>query len=98
MRIGSAIAGLITVLLTVWLAGRLYGRVIGILSGLMLATMYNFLRYSTLAEADIYLAPIVAATLCVFAYMEILKAPDADESSAAFSAKGHGRCSPFSSC
>lgn len=74
VRIGPALAGLTTVLLTTWLAGRLFGRVIGILSGLMLATMYNFLRYSTLAEADIFLAPIVAAALGVFAYIEILRA------------------------
>ena len=73
VRIGPALAGVITVLLTTWLAGRLFGRGIGILSGLMLATMYNFLRYSTLAEADIFLAPIVAGALCVFAYIELIK-------------------------
>ena len=33
------------------------GRAVGILGGLILATMYEFLRYSTLAEADIFLAP-----------------------------------------
>jgi 4-amino-4-deoxy-L-arabinose transferase-like glycosyltransferase len=73
MRIGPALAGLTTVLLTVWLAGRLFGRGVGILSGLSLATMYNFVRYSTLAEADIFLAPIAAAALCAFAYTEILR-------------------------
>lgn len=71
VRIGSALAGLTTVLLTVWLAGRLHGRWIGILSGLALATMYNFVRYSTLAEADIFLAPIVAGALCAFSYTEL---------------------------
>jgi len=80
VRLGSALAGLITVLLTVWLAGRLYGRSVGVVSGLILATMYNFLRYSTLAEADIFLAPIVAGALCVFAYIEILRTPADDES------------------
>src|SRR6266436_2180195 len=65
VRIGPALSGLLTVLITVWLAGRLFGRVIGILSGLMLATMYNFLRYSTLAEADIFLSPIIAGALGV---------------------------------
>src|SRR5204862_35885 len=62
------------------LAGRLCGRVIGILSGLMLATMYNFLRYSTLAEADIFLSPIVAGALAVFASSEILRTDSADKS------------------
>src|SRR5262249_23256714 len=54
-----------------WLAGRLFGRAIGILSGLALATMYEFVRYSTLAEADIFLAPIVAAAMCSFAFTEL---------------------------
>lgn len=75
IRIGPALAGLFTVLITTWLAGRLYGRIVGILSGLMLATMYNFVRYSTLAEADIFLAPIVAGALAIFAYLEILRNP-----------------------
>ncbi|NOS67688.1 MAG: phospholipid carrier-dependent glycosyltransferase, partial [Candidatus Peribacteraceae bacterium] len=79
IRIGPAFAGLLTVLLTVWLAGRLFGRGVGILSGLVLATMYNFVRYSTLAEADIFLTPIIAGVLCVFAYTELLRTPPASE-------------------
>ena len=75
IRIGPALAGLLTSLLTVWLAGRLFGRTVAIVSGLMLATMYNFLRYSTLAEADIFLAPIIAGVLGAFAYTEILRKP-----------------------
>jgi len=84
VRIGPALAGLVTVLLTTWLAGRLFGRGIGVLSGLALATMYNFVRYSTLAEADIFLAPIVAGTLACFALIEVSDSaqtdPDADAS------------------
>ena len=80
IRIGPALAGILTTLLTVWLAGRLFGRAIGIVSGLMLATMYNFLRYSTLAEADIFLAPIVATVLSAFAYIEILRPTRPDQS------------------
>src|SRR5205823_10223624 len=63
-------AATVTVLLTVWLAGRLFGRATGVLAGLILATMYNFTRYATLAEADMFLAPIVAGVLCVFARLE----------------------------
>jgi 4-amino-4-deoxy-L-arabinose transferase-like glycosyltransferase len=70
LRLGPAFSATITVLLTVWLAGGLFGRVHGILSGLILATMYNFTRYATLAEADMFLAPIVAGTLCAFARLE----------------------------
>jgi 4-amino-4-deoxy-L-arabinose transferase-like glycosyltransferase len=80
VRIAPAFAGLVTVLITVWLAGRLFGRGVGILSGLMLATMYNFVRYSTLAEADIFLAPIVAGALALFAYAEMLHTPSASDS------------------
>lgn len=72
-RLGASLAGLLTVLLTVWLSGRLFGRGVAIVSGLILATMYNFARYSTLAEADIFLAPIVAGVISVFAYLEILR-------------------------
>ena len=80
IRIGPALAGLLTVLLTVWLAGRLFGRGVGIVSGLALATMYNFVRYATLAEADIFLAPIVAGALCLFANTEILRPVEENES------------------
>jgi 4-amino-4-deoxy-L-arabinose transferase-like glycosyltransferase len=76
VRIGPALAGIVTVLLTTWLAGRFFGRGIGVLSGPILATMYNFARYSTLAEADIFLAPIVAGAICVFAYIEIIAAQE----------------------
>ncbi len=79
IRVGSALAGLITVLLTVWIAGRLFGRGVGIVSGLALATMYNFVRYSTLAEADIFLAPIVAGALGLLAYTEIIRMPQENE-------------------
>lgn len=80
VRIGPALAGTLTVLLTLWLAGRLFGRGVGILSALALATMYNFVRYSTLAEADIFLAPIVAGALCAFVYAEILATGGSGES------------------
>jgi 4-amino-4-deoxy-L-arabinose transferase-like glycosyltransferase len=74
VRIGPALAGTLTVLLTLWLAGRFFGRAVAVTSALILATMYNFVRYSTLAEADIFLAPIVGAALCAFAYSEMLRA------------------------
>ncbi|HZZ82590.1 MAG TPA: glycosyltransferase family 39 protein [Gemmataceae bacterium] len=80
VRIGPALAGTLTVLLTLWLAGRLFGRATGIVSALILATMYNFVRYSTLAEADIFLAPIVGGALCCFAYVELLRVPQPSES------------------
>src|SRR5262249_46949965 len=49
-------------------------------AGLILGTMYEFVRYSTLAEADIFLTPIVTACMTVFAYMEIVRPKAATES------------------
>jgi len=65
VRIGPALSGTATVLLTAWLGAALLGRVVGVLGGLVLATMYQFVRYSTLAEADMFLAPIVAGCFCL---------------------------------
>ncbi len=81
VRIGPALSGTLTVLLTTWLAGRFLGRALGILSGLVLASMYQFVRYSTLAEADMFLCPLVAGTLCVFAYLELVRPRVPEESS-----------------
>jgi len=72
-RVGPALSGTLAVLLTVWLGGAFYGRKLGVLSGLILATMYQFVRYSTLAEADMFLCPIVTSCLTMFAYLEIIR-------------------------
>jgi 4-amino-4-deoxy-L-arabinose transferase-like glycosyltransferase len=80
IRIGPALCGTLTVLLTTWLAARFFGRAIGLLSGLVLSTMYEFIRYATLAEADMFLTPIVAGTICTFAYLELLRPRQPDES------------------
>jgi 4-amino-4-deoxy-L-arabinose transferase-like glycosyltransferase len=87
IRIGPALSATITVLLTTWLAGRFFGRTLGLLSGLVLASMYQFVRYATLAEADMFLTPIVAATLTTFAYLELLRPRDIDERIGFFSSR-----------
>jgi 4-amino-4-deoxy-L-arabinose transferase-like glycosyltransferase len=69
-RLGSAAAGAITVLLISGAAARWYGRTIGLLTGLLLATSFEFVSYSWLAEDDIYLCAIVTAALVVFASVE----------------------------
>lgn len=75
-RIPNAIAGMITVLLTGWIGARLFGREIGLLSGLMLATSYEFLHYSWLAEEDIYLAAAVLIGMAMFVQLEFLSRND----------------------
>lgn len=75
VRIGPILTGAATVLITGWLAGACFGRAIGLLSGLILASMYQFARYATLAEADIFLTPIVAGVLALFAHLEFSRSP-----------------------
>ena len=70
VRLPSACMGLATVLLTVWMAGKLFGRTIGQLSGLLLATSFEFYRYSGSAEDDIYLAALVAVCVAFFVHVE----------------------------
>jgi 4-amino-4-deoxy-L-arabinose transferase-like glycosyltransferase len=70
VRIGPLLAGTATVLIAGGLAGAWFGRAIGLLSGLILASMYQFTRYSTLAEADVFLSPIVAGAIALFVRIE----------------------------
>lgn len=70
VRLPSALMGCITVLLVTWMAGRWFGRSVGITSGLVLATMYEFYTYCTLAEDDIYLAALSAVAMACFVRSE----------------------------
>lgn len=70
VRLPAALAGGITVLFAAWIAARLFGRRTGICSGLILATCYEFWTYSSLAEDDIFLAPLVAAAIAFFVRIE----------------------------
>ena len=70
VRFGSVLMGCATVLLAAYLATRWFGRGVGLAAGLLLATAYEFYRYSTLAEEDIYLAFIVTLAMTLFAQAE----------------------------
>ncbi len=70
VRLPSAILGCVIVLLTAWMAARWFGRSVGLISGFVLATMYEFWAYSSLAEDDIYLAALVAIAMAIFAQIE----------------------------
>jgi len=84
-RIPNALAGMVTVLLTGWLAARQFGREVGLLSGLMLATSYEFLHYSWLAEEDVYLAAAVLIGMALFVYLEFpVRSESATESRSFF--------------
>lgn len=71
VRLPSAMLGCVIVVLTAWIAARGFGRSVGLISGLVLATMYEFWRYASLAEDDIYLAALVAIAMTIFARIEL---------------------------
>ncbi|MGA2443671.1 MAG: phospholipid carrier-dependent glycosyltransferase [Tepidisphaeraceae bacterium] len=70
VRIPPALAGLLIVVMVARMAAGWFGRGIGIIAGLILATMYEFYAYSTLAEDDIFLALLVVAAMALFVRME----------------------------
>jgi len=70
VRIPPVLMGTLTVMLVAWTASRLFGRAIGLLSALLLATMYEFYFYSTVAEDDIFLAALVAVCVALFTRTE----------------------------
>jgi 4-amino-4-deoxy-L-arabinose transferase-like glycosyltransferase len=76
VRLGPALAGTWTVLVAAWLASFFYGRRVGLYAGLVLATMVQFHRYSTLCEQDIFLAAIVATAVAWFVRCEFGNAPE----------------------
>src|SRR2546430_2543586 len=78
------LAGAATVLIAGGLAAAWFGRAIGILSGLILASMYQFTRYSTLAEADMFLCPIVAGVIAMFVRIEFSGAAGSSDSRPSF--------------
>jgi len=70
VRIPSALAGMLIVILVAQIAAGWFGRIMGVVSGLLLATMYEFYAYSTLAEDDIFLALLVVGAIALFVRME----------------------------
>ncbi len=68
--IPPALAGLLIVLMTARIAAGWFGRGMGIVSGLVLATMYEFYIYSTLAEDDIFLGVLVMGAMALFVGQE----------------------------
>src|SRR5262245_19105352 len=64
--------GTLGVLLAARIASVWFGRGRGLLTGLILATMYEFVRYATLAEADVFLCPLVAGAIALFVEAEFV--------------------------
>lgn len=71
VRLGNVLMALGTVLLTTWMASVFFGRNIALLSGVILATMAEFIRYSWLAEDEIYLCFLVTAAVASFVKAEL---------------------------
>ena len=84
VRIPPALAGLLTVIMSAQIAARWFGRRIGLIAGLLLATMYEFYAYSTLAEDDIFLGLLVVAAMALFVRMEFSVDPSVEDSRVSF--------------
>jgi 4-amino-4-deoxy-L-arabinose transferase-like glycosyltransferase len=79
-RVPAAAMGLVSVLLTAWVGAKWFGRRLGLVAGLVLATMYEFYRYSTLAEDDIFLAAVVMAAMTLLVQIEFAADPSVKDS------------------
>ncbi|MDP9173929.1 MAG: glycosyltransferase family 39 protein [Planctomycetota bacterium] len=76
VRIPPALCGLLVAMMVAAIAARWFGNNMGLAAGLILATMYEFYYYSTLAEDDIFLALVVVAAIACFARMEFFQPVD----------------------
>ena len=76
VRLGPLVAGLIVTLTCAWMAQRWFGRSIGLLAGFLLATSFQFVRYTWLAEEDLFLCAVIIGALACFARLE---APSSDK-------------------
>lgn len=70
VRLPSAIMGMLCALLLAGMATRMFGPVYGLLAGFIQATTLEFLRYSWLAEDDIFLCAAIYAALALFVRLE----------------------------
>ncbi|MGD0138151.1 MAG: glycosyltransferase family 39 protein [Tepidisphaeraceae bacterium] len=95
VRIPPALAGLLIVVMVARMAAGWFGRGIGIIAGLLLATMYEFYAYSTLAEDDIFLALLVVAALALFVRMEFLIDPMVEDRRVGFTGRRPWRVVAF---
>jgi len=75
LRLISVLVGLVSVLLTGWMAGLFYGRAAGLLAGCILASMYEFVRYTHAPESDIFVCSLVCGALALFVHVEFQR-PD----------------------
>jgi 4-amino-4-deoxy-L-arabinose transferase-like glycosyltransferase len=75
VRLAPALMGLLIVLMVARITARWFGRGIGLMAGLVLATMFEFYDYSTLAEDDIFLAFLVLGAMALFVRMEFFADP-----------------------
>jgi 4-amino-4-deoxy-L-arabinose transferase-like glycosyltransferase len=78
VRLPAALMGLSIVLMAAWMAGVGFGRRVGLCGGYGLATAYEFWRYSTLSEDDIFLAAIVVAAVALFVRSEFVEPSASD--------------------
>jgi 4-amino-4-deoxy-L-arabinose transferase-like glycosyltransferase len=66
MRVGSILAGMVSVLVVGWAVAGCFGRHFGLMSAAVLATFREFAAYSVGPEADIFLATFVTLAGALF--------------------------------
>ena len=69
-RVGTALTGTALVVTVVFIAATFYGPGFGLMAGFVMATTYQVIRYSSLAEDEIYLALMVALAILAFVRLE----------------------------
>jgi 4-amino-4-deoxy-L-arabinose transferase-like glycosyltransferase len=78
-RLPPALVALGCVLLAGWMASVWFGRGVGLLAGLILATIREFVQYSTGPESDMFLSGVVTVAIALFVHLEFRRRPAAGE-------------------
>ena len=81
VRLPSVLAGLAVVALMTWLSLRWFGQAVAIVSGCVQTTLYYFINYARLTEADMLLALIVVGAIAVFVCIQSIGSTPAAPSS-----------------
>jgi 4-amino-4-deoxy-L-arabinose transferase-like glycosyltransferase len=87
VRLPAALMGVAIVLMTAWTASAGLGRRVGLCSAYTLATAYEFWRYSTLSEDDIFLAAIVVAAIAFFFRAQFIEPCASDRRASIFGSR-----------
>lgn len=78
-RVAPLAMAIIVTCWTGWMASVWFGRGLGLASGIILATMQEFVQYSTGPEADMFLCAVVTTAMGLWVRLEFCKRPATGE-------------------